>query len=64
LTDTLTAVTFVFACICVKVWHTSMTIWALIIALLIGNVLSSAVWFRNSSYSVAFLYVVPIGQFD
>jgi hypothetical protein len=29
--------TFIFACICVEIWHTAMSIWALFIALLIGE---------------------------
>ncbi|KAF8181623.1 small oligopeptide transporter [Pholiota molesta] len=32
------AITFVFACICIQVWPSGMTIWALIIALLISLV--------------------------
>lgn len=30
-------ITFVFACVCIKIWPTGMTIWALLVALLIGT---------------------------
>lgn len=33
LTEGCTAITFVFACVCIEIWPTGMTIWALIVAL-------------------------------
>ncbi|KAJ6617590.1 OPT oligopeptide transporter [Mycena sp. CBHHK59/15] len=36
-------VTFIFACVCIECWDTGMTIWALILALCVGNFITPSV---------------------
>ncbi|KAJ3576811.1 hypothetical protein NP233_g147 [Leucocoprinus birnbaumii] len=64
-------VTFVFACICIRLWPTGMTVWALLIALLICEYLP-CIAPEHYSYnggdtlaspsSSAVVYVIPIGM--
>jgi hypothetical protein len=37
LTKGYTVVTFIFACVCIELWPSGMTIWALVIALVVGK---------------------------
>jgi hypothetical protein len=50
------AVTFAFACICIQVWPTEMTIWALVIALLICKFCLNRVDKRLHSSFSSFLF--------
>jgi hypothetical protein len=57
------AITFVFACICIQVWPSGMTIWALIIALLICTSFPSP-----QSHSLPdpclMLMLIPVPSYD
>jgi hypothetical protein len=59
-------ITFAFACICIQVWPTEMTIWALVIALLICKFCLDRIDKRLqvplSCFILALVYVVPIGM--
>lgn len=60
-----TAVTFVFACLAIKLWPTKMTIWALVVALLLGksrSAISHDSYADSPTIQTAFFFLIPIGK--
>lgn len=57
-----TVVTVLLSCLCIKLWPTGMTIWALLVALLMGTLLSDILHPGVLTLPTAAVYIVPIGS--
>ena len=60
-------VTFVFACVCIELWPSGMTIWALVIALVVCKLWLYYVYNylcleADERLRLAVVYVIPIGM--
>ena len=58
----LTVITFVLAAVCIQHWPSGMTIWALVIALLIGEFSRKEFSNLDVYFRKALVYVIPIGM--
>lgn len=53
-----------FASVCIKVWPTGMTVWALVIALLIGEIFPIIIIINSLDTYIreGLVFVIPIGM--